>query len=44
MDSMEPIMTRHLRRTALVRGVACGVSTLVLCAAAAFTIASHFAM
>lgn len=35
-------MTRHLTRADLVRGVAGAVSTLVLCAAAVFTIARHF--
>jgi hypothetical protein len=37
-------MTRHLTRAHLARGVADAVSTLVLCAAAAFTIARHFAL
>ncbi len=37
-------MTRHLTRTYLARGVAGAVSTLVLCAATAFTIARHFAL
>jgi hypothetical protein len=44
MESMEQIMIRHLRRTRLARGVAGAVSTLVLCATAAFTIARHFAL
>ena len=37
-------MTRHLTRTHLARSVAGAVSTLVLCATAAFTIARHFAL
>lgn len=37
-------MTRHLKRADLARGVAGAVSTLVLCATAAFTIAHHFAV
>jgi hypothetical protein len=41
---MEQIMTRHLTRAHLARGVAGAVSTLVLCATAAFTIAHHFAL
>jgi hypothetical protein len=44
MESMEQIMTRHLTRAHLARGVAGAVSTLVLCATAAFTIARHFAL
>jgi len=44
MQSMEQIMTRPLRRAHLARGVAGAVSTLVLCATAAFTIARHFAL
>ena len=36
-------MTRHLTRAHLVRGVAGAVSTLVLCAAAAFAFARHLA-
>jgi len=43
MLSMEQNMTRHLTRGHLARGVAGAVSMLVLCAAAAFTIARHFA-
>jgi hypothetical protein len=38
------IMTRHLTRADLARGVAGAVSTLVLCATMAFTIARHFAL
>lgn len=38
------IMTRHLTRAHLARSVAGAVSTLVLCAAAAFTIARHLAL
>jgi hypothetical protein len=37
-------MARHLTRAGLARGVADAVSTLVLCVAAAFTIARHFAL
>ncbi|MET4387512.1 hypothetical protein ABIB73_003267 [Bradyrhizobium sp. F1.4.3] len=37
-------MTRHLTRAHLARGVAGAASTLVLCAAAAFAIARHFAV
>jgi len=44
MESMEQIMTRHLTRAHLARGVAGAVSTLVLCATAASTIARHFAL
>jgi hypothetical protein len=44
MLSMEQIMTRHLTRAHLARGVAGAVSTLVLCATMAFTIARHFAL
>jgi hypothetical protein len=43
-DSMEQIMTRHLTRANLARGVAGAVSTLVLCATVVFTIARHFAL
>jgi hypothetical protein len=42
-ESMEQIMTRHMTRAHLARGVAGAVSTLVLCATALFTIARHFA-
>jgi hypothetical protein len=41
---MEQIMTRHLTRVHLARGVAGAVSTLVLCVTAAFTIAHHFVL
>lgn len=37
-------MTRHLTRAHFARGVAGAVSTLVLCAAAVFTFARHFAL
>ena len=37
-------MTRQLTRAHLTRGVAGAVSTLVLCATMAFTIAHHFAL
>ncbi|MDH6259798.1 hypothetical protein M2427_003730 [Bradyrhizobium sp. BR13661] len=37
-------MTRHLTRAHFARGLAGAVSTLVLCAAMAFTIAHHFAL
>lgn len=37
-------MSRHLTRAHLARGVAGAVSTLVLCTAAAFAIARHFAL
>lgn len=37
-------MTRHLSRAHFARGVTGAVSTLVLCATAAFTIAHHFAL
>ena len=37
-------MTRHLTRAHLARGVAGAVSTLVICAVAAFSLARHFAM
>lgn len=37
-------MTTHLTRAHLARGVAGAVSTLVLCATMAFTIARHFAL
>jgi len=37
-------MTRHLTRADLLRGVAGAVSTLVLCATMAFTVARHFAL
>ncbi len=37
-------MSRHLTRAHLARGVAAAVSTLILCATAAFTIAHHFAL
>jgi hypothetical protein len=37
-------MTRHLTRADLLRGVAGAVSTLVLCATTAFTVARHFAL
>jgi hypothetical protein len=36
-------MARHLTRARLVRGVTGVISTLVLCAVAAFTLAHHFA-
>ncbi len=36
-------MARHLTRARLARGIAGAVSTLILCAAAVFTIAHHFA-
>lgn len=44
MRAWSKIMTRHLTRAHLARGVAGAVSTLVLCATAAFTIARHFAL
>jgi hypothetical protein len=44
MGAWSTIMTRHLTRTHLARSVAGAVSTLVLCATAAFTIARHFAL
>ncbi len=37
-------MTRHLTRADLARGVVGAVSTLVICATAAFTIAYYFAL
>jgi hypothetical protein len=37
-------MTRQLTRASLARGVAGAVSTLVLCTAAAFALARHFAL
>ncbi|MGY4626389.1 hypothetical protein ACVWY3_004145 [Bradyrhizobium sp. USDA 4486] len=37
-------MSRHLTRADLARGVAGAVSTLVVCATAAFAIARHFAL
>ncbi|MBB4260408.1 hypothetical protein GGD64_004446 [Bradyrhizobium sp. CIR3A] len=37
-------MTRHLTRAHLARGIAGAVSTLALCATAAFAFARHLAL